>query len=175
MRKPKKNQPGYLRQKNAMKRQYLSQAVKYIEQLEKENEALRLDPNTEVGRFFTQFRELYAQNSRLSVLAAALIKKLGDRVELTKEEMEAYKENRINIKWELPEGTEKPEDAASFVFTYELQPAQAPQPIDVVPPPADTVPVTEIPEATDPELGDLDEEAIEENDERYKGLEDSDR
>jgi hypothetical protein len=147
MRKPKKDAPGYLKQKNALKRQYLSQAVKYIDQLEKENEALRGDPNTMIGQFIGQFRELYSQNSRLSVLAATLIKRLGDKVELQKEEMEAFKDQRINVKWDLPEGTASAEEATSFIFSYEAQPAEGAQPIDVVPPPADTVVPTEQPAA----------------------------
>jgi hypothetical protein len=141
MRKPKKNQPGYLRQKNAMKRQSLERAIPYIESLEKENEALRGDPNTYIGQFIGQFREMYSQNSRLSVLAAALIKRLNGKVTLTKEEMTAFENNRINIKWELPEGVEKIEDAAEYVFSYELQPVQQPGA-----PQAATVVATETPE-----------------------------
>lgn len=138
---------GYLRQKNALKRQYLSQAVKYIDKLEAENEALRGDPNTYIGQFITQFRELYSQNARLSVLAASLMKRLGDRVELSKDEMEAFKDQRINIKWELPEGVTEAAEAASFIFTYEALAAEGPQPVDVVPPPANTVLQTEVPDA----------------------------
>lgn len=124
---------GFAKRKNALKKQYLSQAVKYIEQLEKENQALKNDPNSVIGQFIGQFQELYGQNSRLSVLAAALIKKLGDSVELTKEEMEAFQNNRINIKWELPEGVEKHEDAKSYIFTYELAPAPAAPNSEVLP------------------------------------------
>jgi hypothetical protein len=146
MRKPKKNEPGYLRQRNALKRENLQRAVAYIDKLEAENEALRGDPNTQIGQFIAQFRELYSQNSRLSVLAASLIKRLGNRVELTKEEMEAFKDQRINVRWELPEGAASVEEAASYVFTYDLVPAQGAQPIDIVPPPADTVIPTEQPD-----------------------------
>lgn len=117
---------GFAKRKNAMKKQYLSQAVKYIEQLEKENQALKSDPGSVIGQFIGQYREMYSQNSRLSVLAAALLKKNGDKVELTKEEMESFQGNRINIKWELPEGETSHEDAKSYVFTYELVPEQQP-------------------------------------------------
>ena len=184
-RKPKKSSPGYLSQKNALKRQYLSQLIPYVDRLEKENEALKSDPTTVVGKFFTQYRELYSQNSRLSVLCASLLKKSGDKVMLTKEEMESFKDQRINIKWELPEGVTKPEDATEYVFTFEVQPIQQPgEPATVVP---TETPGAEPPqEVTDPELGDLKEEAeaaptdeavkeIPAEDERYKGLEDSDR
>lgn len=125
---------GRIKQKNYFKKQYLNQAVKYIEQLEKENKALKEDPNTVIGQFIGQFRELYGQNSRLSVLAASLIKKLTDmgcQVRCTKEELEQFKGQRINIKWELPEGVEKPEDAAEFIFSYELQPEPEAQPVQV--------------------------------------------
>lgn len=124
---------GILRKKNLLKRQYLSQAVKYIEKLEADNEALRGDPNTLIGQFVGQFRELYSQNSRLSVLAATLLKKQGDRVELTKEEMAAFEKSRINIKWELPDGVTDPAEATSYVFTYELQAndAEQPQPMTI--------------------------------------------
>jgi len=113
--------------KNKLKKQYLEQIRPYCEQLEKENAALKGDPNTVVGQFIGQFRELYSQNSRLSVLAAALIKKLGDNVVMSKDELEAYQDKRINIKWEVPEGQDVT-TAAEFTFTYELQdvPKQTP-------------------------------------------------
>lgn len=112
-----------VRQKNALKKAMLSSCKKYAEQLEKENYALKNDPNTVIGQFVGQFREMYGQNQRLSVLAACLIKKLEDRVVLSKDEMESFQNKRINIKWELPEGVEKVEDASEFVFTYEAQDA----------------------------------------------------
>lgn len=125
---------GRNKQNNYFKKQYLEQAVKYIEKLEKENKALKEDPNTIIGQFIGQYREIYGQNSRLSVLSASLIKKLtdlGTQVRLTKEEMEQFKGHRINIKWELPEGVEKPEDATEFIFTYELQAEPEAQPVQV--------------------------------------------
>jgi hypothetical protein len=158
-RKPKKGTPGYLRQKNAMKRQTLTQAVKYIDQLEKDNEAMRFDPGTMIGKFFTQYRELSSQNSRLSVLCACLLKKSGDKVVLTKEETESFKDQRINIKWELPEGVTEAAEAASFVFTYAVQPIQQPgQPMTVVP---TETPGAESPQEPEPELADTPDEAAE--------------
>src|SRR5271168_2919922 len=134
-----------VRQSNSMKKQMLVSCKKYAEQLEKENYELKNDPNTVIGAFIGQFRELYGQNQRLSVLGAALIKKLGDSVVMTRDEMEAYKDKRINIKWEISEG-ETVESAKSFTFSYELmdappngQPVQAtetPGPVTV------TVPVS---------------------------------
>lgn len=119
---------GYLKQKNKLKKQNLIQAVKYIEQLEKENQALKNDPNSVVGQFISQYREMYAQNSRLSLLAAVLLKLQGGKVPITVEEMDSFKGNRINISWDLPEGVEKQEDAKHFIFSYDLVPeSPAPQ------------------------------------------------
>ena len=93
-----------VRQQNALKKQMLGACKKYAEQLERENYELKTEPNTIIGQFIGQFRELYSQNQRLSVLSATLIKKLGDKVVLSKEEMESYKQKRINIKWDIAEG-----------------------------------------------------------------------
>jgi hypothetical protein len=111
-----------VRERNRLKKGMLSSCKKYAEQLEKENYELKNDPNTVIGAFIGQFRELYSQNQRLSVLGASLINKLGDKVVLTKEEMEAFKDKRINIKWEIADG-ETVETAKEFVFSYELQDA----------------------------------------------------
>lgn len=131
-----------VRQQNAVKKSMLVSCKKYAEQLEAENHALKNDPNTVVGQFIGQFRELYSQNSRLSVLAAALIRRLGESVTMTKGELEAYQDKRINIKWEVPEGQDVT-TATEFNFTYELQdaPKQAPIPVQ---------PATEFVECTDP-------------------------
>jgi hypothetical protein len=102
-----------------MKKQFLNQAVKEIERLEKENHALKNDPETVIGQFIGQFRELYGQNSRLSVLAACLLQRLGGASTVAVEEMESFKGHRINIKWELPEGVEKHEDAKEYIFSFE--------------------------------------------------------
>jgi hypothetical protein len=130
-----------VRQQNAVKKSMLVSCKKYAEQLEAENHALKNDPNTVVGQFIGQFRELYSQNSRLSVLGAALIKKLGDNVVMTKDELEAYQDKRINIKWEVPEGQDVT-TATEFTFSYEVtdNPKQ-PTPVQ---------PATEFVECTDP-------------------------
>jgi hypothetical protein len=111
-----------VRDRNRLKKQMLSSCKAYAEQLEKENYALKNDPSSVLGSFIGQFRELYGQNQRLSVLGASLIKKLGDKVVLTKDEMEAYKDKRINIKWEIADG-ETTETAKEYTFTYDLQDA----------------------------------------------------
>jgi len=66
---------GYIAKKNAMKKTYMEPLKKYAEQLEKENYALKNDPDSLIGEFIGQYRELQSQNSRLSVLCAALISK----------------------------------------------------------------------------------------------------
>ena len=132
--------------RNMLKKSMLASCKKYAEQLERENYALKNDPNTVIGQFIGQFREMYGQNQRLSTLAAALIKRLDDKVTLSKDELEAYKTKRINIKWELPEGVEKFEDATEYIFTYELQDApEGGQPVQATEQPGE-----DIPECTDP-------------------------
>lgn len=111
-----------VRQNNLLKKQMLSTCRKYAEQLEKENYELKNDPNTIIGSFIGQFKELYGQNQRLSVLAATLIKRLGDKVVLSKDEMESFKQKRINIKWEIADG-ETVETATEYTFTYEVEDA----------------------------------------------------
>ena len=112
---------GLIKQKNSLKKQNLAQLVRYAEQLEKENQQLKTDPQGFVGQFIASYKEIYSQNGRLSVLGACLIKKLGDKVTLTKEEMEAFKDNKINIRWDLPEGVTDHETASEYIFSYELE------------------------------------------------------
>ena len=125
---------GLIKQKNKLKKEHMAPLLRYAEELEKENYALKNDPESLTAKWIGEFRELYSQNSRLSVLTASLIKKLGDSVRITKEEMAAFKGNRINIRWELPEGVTKPEDAAEYIFTFDLEPepTKAPPISDVV-------------------------------------------
>lgn len=122
---------GLNKKRNAMKKQFLATAVKEIERLEKENHALKTDPNTVIGQFIGQFREVYGQNSRLSVLAACLLKKLGGTSAVSVDEMEAFKGHRINIKWELPEGVEKHEDAKEYIFSFESVKDQPQPPVTI--------------------------------------------
>jgi hypothetical protein len=103
----------------AITKMYLPQLKKYCEQLEAQLEQVKTDPNTALGQVINQARELYTQNSRLSVLCAALIDKLGEKVSVKKSAMDKFENHRILIKWELPEGVEKPEEAEEFVFMYE--------------------------------------------------------
>src|SRR5208337_4776358 len=103
----------------AITKMYMKPLRDYCEQLEKQLEALKTDPNTTLGQVINQARELYTQNSRLSVLTAALLESLGNKVTVSKAAMDKFENHRILIKWELPEGVEKAEDATEFVFMYE--------------------------------------------------------
>jgi hypothetical protein len=135
---------GFIKRKNQLKKQYMEPLRKYAEQLEKENHALKNDPNTIIGQFIGQYKELYSQNQRLSVLTATLIKKLGDSVVVTKEEMRQFENKLINIKWEIGDDLTI-ETATEYTFSYELKDA-----------PAQGIPVQQtedpgqMPECTDP-------------------------
>jgi hypothetical protein len=135
---------GYVKAKNKLKKEYMAPLRKYAEQLEKENHALKNDPNTIIGQFIGQYKELYGQNQRLSVLVATLIKKLGDSVFVTKEEMQAFEQKLINIKWEIGD-EETIETAKGYTFSYDLK--DAPQqgiPVQQTEDPG------QMPECTDP-------------------------
>lgn len=116
-----------VKERNKLKKESLGPLRKYAEQLEAENYALKNDPNTVVGQFIGQYRELYSQNARLSVLTAGLIKRMGDSVVITKEELEQFQTKRINIKWEIADG-ETVETAKEYTFSYELLEAPTPLP-----------------------------------------------
>jgi hypothetical protein len=91
----------------------------YIKKLESENERMKTDPETTLGQLVPQLRETLSQNKRLSVLVAAIIEAQGGSVKLTKEALEAFESKVLSIKWTLPEGIEKVEEASEFIFTYE--------------------------------------------------------
>src|SRR5208337_4684960 len=102
----------------AITKMYLPRLKKYCEELEAQLESIKTDPNTTLGQVIVQARELYTQNSRLSVLTAALLEARGNKVTVIKSAMDKFENHRILIKWELPEGVEKAEDATEFVFSY---------------------------------------------------------
>lgn len=119
---------GRIKQKNNIKKQYLKPLQQYCQRLEKENEALKTDPNTTLGQVILQARDLYTQNSRLSVLCAALLEASGGKVPVKKAQMDRFENHRVVIKWELPEGfMGKPEEAEEFVFAYEAVKNEQPQ------------------------------------------------
>ncbi len=116
----------------AITKMYLKPLQKYCQQLEEQIEALKTDPNTTLGQVIMQARDLYTQNSRLSVLTAALLEAQGNRVTVKKTAMDKFENHRVVVKWELPEGfTGKPEEAEEFVFMYEA--IKNEQPINVGP------------------------------------------
>jgi hypothetical protein len=128
----------------AITKMYLPRLKKYCEELEAQLESIKTDPSTTLGQVINQARELYTQNSRLSVLTAALLEAQGNKVTVSKAAMDKFENHRVLIKWELPEGVEKPEDATEFVFKYEAIPNQAPmQPIQVGPMEHASVPITQ--------------------------------
>jgi len=128
----------------AITKMYLPRLKKYCEELEAQLESIKTDPNTTLGQVINQARELYTQNSRLSVLTAALLEAQGNKVTVAKAAMDKFENHRVLIKWELPEGVEKAEDAKEFVFKYEAIPNQAPmQPISVGPMEHASVPITQ--------------------------------
>jgi len=122
------------RRNKAITKMYLPRLKEYCEKLEKELEALKTDPQTTLGQVINQARELYTQNSRLSVLCAAMLDAGGNKVKIKKSAMDRFENHRVLIKWELPEGVEKPEDTDEFVFMYSAEKNDQPQqPIQVGP------------------------------------------
>src|SRR5208337_424382 len=132
-----------VKDRNRMKKMFLGPLQKYCQRLEAENAALKGDPDTVIGQFIGQMQELFSQNSKLSVLSAALIDRVRALeapdpqvpggtvpagVTLSKEAMERFKDHQLVIKWDLPEGVEKAEDAAEYVFTYEAVAKPQPTP-----------------------------------------------
>lgn len=113
---------GMKKYKATVKKQFLGSLRKYAQQLEAELKAVYESPDTIVGKLATAYQGMQGANQRLSALCACLIKTSGGKVKMTKEELESFKGMAINIKWELPEGVTKPDEADSFVFTYDAIP-----------------------------------------------------
>jgi hypothetical protein len=113
---------GIKKYKSTVKRQFLGSLRKYAQQLEAELKSVYGNPDTIVGKLASAYQGVQGANQRLSALCACLIRTGGGSVKLTKEELESFKGMAINIKWELPEGAAKSEDADSFVFSYDAIP-----------------------------------------------------
>ena len=113
---------GIKKWKKTLKTQFRQSCEKYAKQLETELRAVYENPDTVIGKLSVAYNGVQAANQRLSALCACLIKAGGGKVTFSKEELEAFKGMAINIKWELPEGVEKPEEATSFVFSYDAVP-----------------------------------------------------
>jgi hypothetical protein len=110
---------GYAKHKNALKKQFLTASSKLIEELQRENEALKTDPDSIVGQLIPKFRLVVSQNKKLNVLAATLIKMLGDKVVVTRAAIEEFEGKAINIVWEMPEGVDDYTKAEYYTFAYE--------------------------------------------------------
>ena len=113
---------GIKKYKATVKKQFLGSLRKYAQQLEAELKAVYENPDTIVGKLASAYQGVQGANQRLSALCACLIKAGGGSVKFSKEELEFFKGMAINIKWELPEGVTKPEEAESFVFSYDALP-----------------------------------------------------
>jgi hypothetical protein len=122
----KRNKPmGLKKYKATAKKQFMKSLRAYTEQLENELRQIHGDPATVIGRLSQGYQSALSASKRLSVLCAVLIKTLGGKVEVLKAELESFKGQAINVKWELPEGV-KPEDARSYLFYYETMPEGQP-------------------------------------------------
>lgn len=111
---------GLKKYKSTVKKQFRRSLVDYARQLEEELQTVYNSPDTMVGKFATAYQQSQNSNKRLSVLCATLIKQHpGERITIPKADLESFKGKVINIRWELPDGTEKPEDAKEYTFTYD--------------------------------------------------------
>jgi hypothetical protein len=128
---------GYVTQKNAIKRQYLSQMIKEVERLTAENKALKEDPTSVVGKFIGQFNDVVSQNQKLSTLACAIINLSGGKIQVTRDQIEVFKGKRLSIEIQTPDGSvENLDKATEYVFTFkatEVQNEQAPAPAELPP------------------------------------------
>jgi len=125
-----------------VKKQFLKSLRQYCQQLEDENRKLK-DPSSVIGQFAANYEALVKTNQRLSVLVASLLRQREGKVKVSKDELEAFKGLLINVKWEMPEGVGKPEDASEYIFSYETLPdprmqAPPPNPVESSPPHPDS-------------------------------------
>jgi len=136
--KPQPPKPmGFKKYKKTLKLMNLTALQKYAKQLEGQLSAVYKDPDTIIGKLASAYNDVIGANQRLSALCASMLKEQGGRVTLSKELLESFKGFSVNIKWELPDGVEKPEDAASYVFSYDvIRQPQPPEPAPEAQPPA---------------------------------------
>jgi len=167
---------GYVTQKNAIKKMYLSQMIKEVERLQTENKALKEDPKSLIGQFIGQFNDVVSQNQRLSTLACAMIELNGGKVQIARDKIEVFRGKRLSIEIQTPEGgTENLETTTEYVFTYKAVETAAPGATGAVPAeispctdptctlpkdlkhthaaPGETVPVPTTPNADEPQSG----------------------
>jgi hypothetical protein len=111
---------GLKKYRSTVKKQFHRSLVEYTKQLEAELQEVYNNPDTMAGKFAAAYQQSQSSNKRLSVLCATLLKQHpGNRATLSKADMESFKGKVINIRWELPDGIEKPDDAKEYVFTYD--------------------------------------------------------
>lgn len=129
----KEKQMGRKLYNATVKKQFLKSCREYAIKLEGELKAVYSDPDTIVGKLSIAFQDAQTANKRLSVLTAAILKSLGGKVTITKEELESFKGMALNIKWEAPEGI-KIEEATSYIFSYDAIPESPMQSVgDAIP------------------------------------------
>jgi hypothetical protein len=111
---------GILKKKKSLKLMYLNNAIKEIERLQAENQALKTDPASVVGKFINEFNEVVNQNQRLSALACALITQDGGKSTITRDEIEAFKGKRLRVQIDVPEEDKdvKFEEAKTYIFSF---------------------------------------------------------
>ena len=124
---------GAAKHRNSLKKQFVSSASKYIEQLEAELTTMRNDPESAVSQYVNLYQQQLEQNGRLSALVAAIIKQWHPtELRISKDILESFKGERLRIKWKIPEDATSVEDATEYIFEYELEPQQpAPEPESV--------------------------------------------
>jgi hypothetical protein len=108
---------GFARRKKTIKTMFIGQMVKEVERLRAENKALKEDPNSVVGKFIGQFNDVVDQNQRLSALSCAMIRKQGDSVKITREEIEFFTGKRLRVNVNT-EGEVDLKDATEYIFSY---------------------------------------------------------
>ena len=143
---------GRKKQISTAKKQFFKSLQQYARGLEKENRELKTDPNTLIGKVIGEYQKAMTASKRLSVLVATVIKTSGGKMEVKRADLESFTDMLINIKWQVPEGTEKPGDANRYIFTYDAIPnplasqQQAPAAYPQSPPMPETAPVAGIPQ-----------------------------
>jgi hypothetical protein len=116
---------GILKQKKLLKHQYNKALYTDYLRLVEENRQMKEDPNGVIAPFLNRYNAVVLQNNRLSALCAGLIDQLGGKPEVTKEKIESFKNKKLLIKIETPDGTTKFEEADRYVFSYELKEADS--------------------------------------------------
>lgn len=127
---------GRNKAKNALKMQSIIWLRREYERLTAENNALKGDPTSVIGKFINEFNDVVNQNQRLSSLACAMIAKFGEdnsvttgegeaavtvtkrRVEITRDAIEVFRGKRLQVQIETPDGVEKFDEADKYFFSY---------------------------------------------------------